>query len=433
MTLLITLLGCVGSGLVPDLSVEDGERHVRECASVAERAEGEFLWPDGAGVVATREACEAVAHATGGSAGSILSVQIDGFGPSDSGMVRLELRDWNGTVVDSQQVSTVGGSGTAEVTVPWTGEVLLTAAPVGSDIGGDYALDATCVAHCGRWTRSPILLVHGMGDTADRGFAFYSGVLGDLGYRTWDPVVDPYNPTALRAVQWRAHLDAWRTDGTWRTVHVIGHSMGGVDARYLATHLDPDAQIETLTTIGSPHRGSPIADDVLHLVEEYDWADGTVQLLLDILVPGHDGSQDVDALLAQLSTPGMAAFNTEVPDRPDVIYRSWAGKTCHWFAWDCQEAWDGESVGWELAVPLSMLEGHGYYDSDGLVTIESATWGEFQGILSADHLAINGDHGSDDSFDPAAFIAREAARLVAIERGLPVDPEPDATGGVLGQ
>ena len=49
-----------------------------------------------------------------------------------------------------------------------------------------------------------------------------------------------------------------------REVNLIGHSMGGLDARYLVTHLQPEAfTVKTLTTIATPHRGSAFADYLL--------------------------------------------------------------------------------------------------------------------------------------------------------------------------
>ena len=38
---------------------------------------------------------------------------------------------------------------------------------------------------------------------------------------------------------------------------LVAHSMGGLDARYLITHLDPDRRVKSLLTVSTPHRGSP--------------------------------------------------------------------------------------------------------------------------------------------------------------------------------
>lgn len=46
-------------------------------------------------------------------------------------------------------------------------------------------------------------------------------------------------------------------------VHVIGHSMGGLDARHAIVHEGLAEKIAALTTIGTPHSGSPVADWVL--------------------------------------------------------------------------------------------------------------------------------------------------------------------------
>lgn len=43
-------------------------------------------------------------------------------------------------------------------------------------------------------------------------------------------------------------------------VHVIGHSMGGLDARLLLSDPDWSRRVLSLTTIGTPHLGSSIAD-----------------------------------------------------------------------------------------------------------------------------------------------------------------------------
>ena len=47
-------------------------------------------------------------------------------------------------------------------------------------------------------------------------------------------------------------------------LHVIAHSMGGLDARYAIRNVPQVAdRVKTLVTIGTPHRGSPVADAVV--------------------------------------------------------------------------------------------------------------------------------------------------------------------------
>src|SRR5439155_18763667 len=42
----------------------------------------------------------------------------------------------------------------------------------------------------------------------------------------------------------------------YERVHVIGHSLGGVVARYYVQRLGGDARVHTLCTLGSPHAGT---------------------------------------------------------------------------------------------------------------------------------------------------------------------------------
>ena len=39
-------------------------------------------------------------------------------------------------------------------------------------------------------------------------------------------------------------------------IHIIGHSLGGLIARYYVTRLGGDARVHTLITLGTPHEGS---------------------------------------------------------------------------------------------------------------------------------------------------------------------------------
>ncbi|MDQ3907761.1 MAG: alpha/beta fold hydrolase [Acidobacteriota bacterium] len=43
-------------------------------------------------------------------------------------------------------------------------------------------------------------------------------------------------------------------------VHVVGHSMGGLDARYMIARLGMAGRVASLTTVGTPHLGTSLAD-----------------------------------------------------------------------------------------------------------------------------------------------------------------------------
>jgi triacylglycerol lipase len=46
-----------------------------------------------------------------------------------------------------------------------------------------------------------------------------------------------------------------------KSVNIVAHSMGGLDARYMISQLQPDnVEVLSLTTVATPHRGSAFAD-----------------------------------------------------------------------------------------------------------------------------------------------------------------------------
>ncbi|MGC2697605.1 MAG: alpha/beta fold hydrolase [Candidatus Angelobacter sp.] len=55
-------------------------------------------------------------------------------------------------------------------------------------------------------------------------------------------------------------------------IHIIAHSMGGLDSRYLLSKnlLGLAGRVKSLSTISTPHWGSPVADLVLDLVPGVD-------------------------------------------------------------------------------------------------------------------------------------------------------------------
>jgi pimeloyl-ACP methyl ester carboxylesterase len=426
--MLLALAGCSGSGLLPDLERSDDDRG-RNCSVPDESPEGSFALSGASG---QRAPCTSPSHAIGGAAGQRVRLTLSAW--SGSSAARVLIRDWNGAVLDEWRDLTPGQS--VEFVVPFTGEQLLSLAPEGSqDDGGTYAFELTCLTDCGaNWSRFPFLVMHGFGSSGGS-FEEMVQVFGDAGYQAWAPSVDKFEPSTVRAAQWRAHLDTWRAEGTWRGVHLIGHSLGGLDARYLAANLDPDGQVRTITTLSTPHWGTPVADIALDLVD-HDYTPEEVGELVNSLATeggatGPDGLvafsvSGLSAQLYQLSTPGALYFNQTVPDRPDVIYRSWTGLTCGTVDLFCQWDWDFEMVALVLKPTFAVMQAHGL-PSDGAVSVWSGVWGDFGGVLAADHFEMGGGRlFAWPSFDDEGFFTREADRLAFLEFGVELAGEEQA-------
>lgn len=159
-----------------------------------------------------------------------------------------------------------------------------------------------------------------------------------------------------------------------RTVNLIGHSMGGLDCRYLISMLKPEKfKVCSLTTISTPHRGSPFADYVIDNVIGRDRLPQLLSMMESLNLPNSgDGSA-----FSALGTRAMRVFNTEVIDDPNVHYYSW-GASCDPGLLD--------TFRWPHSV-IYAKEG----PNDGLVSVYSARWGEYRGtLLGVNHLEMVG-------------------------------------------
>jgi triacylglycerol lipase len=145
-------------------------------------------------------------------------------------------------------------------------------------------------------------------------------------------------------------------------INILAHSMGGLDARWMLTHLGMAARVLTLTTLGTPHRGSPLADWGVRRLERL------AKPVLDLLgVP--------PGAFYDLTTARCRAFNEETPDAPGVRYFSVAGRY--------EGRWDNPA--WLLSAPLiARAEGV----NDGLVSLASARYGEGCEVWDGDHFSL---------------------------------------------
>ena len=146
-----------------------------------------------------------------------------------------------------------------------------------------------------------------------------------------------------------------------RRLVLVGHSMGGLDARLAAVRHDPRRRVGHVLTVGTPHRGSTAAE----------WALGEPSLRARLLRVIDRGA------LRDLTPEGAARVAGLAPDRDDVRYLAIAG------ALD-----PAEVAPWlrPIGERLALAEG----PNDGLVSTASAAWGPDGRTVEADHFGLLG-------------------------------------------
>lgn len=248
-----------------------------------------------------------------------------------------------------------------------------------------------------------IVLVHGiLGFRQKFGVEYFRGVAEHFRAQGFAVLVPELDLT--RGIEFRGNqlcdqinnsFNSGLLDRTQKT-HFVAHSMGGLDSRYLLSPLSGKqlvAPVRSLTTISTPHQGSPIADlidkplDLLpfpHL--PFSPAGNPLELALNELGISLDGLRDLTTLSCQ-------AFSVKYTNRPSVAYFSVAGSSRLGF----------------LPTGSALLLFHHYIFAstgklnDGLVTVDSASWGTFDPTTwPADHAEEVG-YNLDNLILPPAF------------------------------
>jgi triacylglycerol lipase len=247
-----------------------------------------------------------------------------------------------------------------------------------------------------------IVLVHGiLGFREKFGIQYFRGVaqhFTEKGHKVIAPILDPTQGIEYRGGQLRDQINAALADGCIdpaQKTHIIAHSMGGLDSRWMLSPVNPNriaAPIRSLTTISTPHQGSPIADlvDAPEKLAPFGQLPfgphpNLLQPALDALGISLDG-------LRNLTTAYCKQFSATYTDNPAVAYFSVAGA--------------GRSGLLETCAPFLLF--HQYIRAltgqanDGLVTVASAQWGQFDAnTWSADHADEVGTNL--DTLGPSSF------------------------------
>ncbi len=212
-------------------------------------------------------------------------------------------------------------------------------------------------------------------------FSHLRPFLRERGIEALYPNVEPTGGVAERAEQLRDLIRHWTSE----PINLVAHSMGGLDARYLITHLGMADQVASLTTVATPHHGTSVADWFCLNFRQ------RVPLLLTLEAFGInvDGFRDC-------RTDACRLFNERTPDAAEVRYFSYTASV------PSSRVSPLLRRAWNILTPI---EGA----NDGLVSVRSGGWGEVLGMLSVDHFAQTPDGlfvRPGENFDALTFYSR---------------------------
>lgn len=222
-------------------------------------------------------------------------------------------------------------------------------------------------------TKYPIILVHGVGFRDSRHFNYWGRIPREL--MRYGVSIYYGNQEAFGTIEYNGEdikkkiLEVIKETGS-KKVNIIAHSKGGLDSRYAISILGMDKYTASLTTISTPHRGCLFVDKMCKLPERI--YRGVAKFYDNIFKRLGDKNPDFYSATHQFTTYSSEEFNKNVVDSTLVYYQSYISimKDCF-----------SDIL---LTIPyffIKILEG----ENDGLVSISSAKWGTFKGVIKNEY------------------------------------------------
>lgn len=228
--------------------------------------------------------------------------------------------------------------------------------------------------------KHPILLCHGYGAIASlvKPSPLYDVALLLRAHNVlaFAPNIVPYAKIETRAQGWVKLIEELIGELPHQKINIVAHSMGGLDMRYALSNLGIAKHVASFTTISTPHRGTSLAELTLKtpdairekLGDFLDW-------MGDRIYP-HTKSDSVGSAAQLTRTYITEQFNPSTPNIDDIPYYSYSS-----------------AVGKGTPEPIRVItryQNKHIYDlegpNDGMVSVESAKWGEHIETSNLSHL-----------------------------------------------
>lgn len=221
-------------------------------------------------------------------------------------------------------------------------------------------------------TKYPIMLIHGIGYDDEHYNRYWGRIpefLRNRGAKLYFGNQDPFGTIRKNAAQIKVSAEHALEQSGAEKLNLIAHSKGGIEARYMISHLEMAEKTASLTTLATPHRGIRSMDQV-RKQSELLYKGMVAAFNAMLLVDGREKNVSL-AVYEQMTADYMNVFNELVPDKEGVYYQS--------YALDMKRARTHPAMGLFYLL-VKKIEGQ----NDGLVSAASAKWGAFRGIYAGE-------------------------------------------------
>ena len=225
----------------------------------------------------------------------------------------------------------------------------------------------------------PIVLVHGVAIKEKkylRAFGWIAEKMRDEGYEVYIANTDAFGSIENNAIQLKEHVLRILEKTGAEKVNLIGHSKGGLDSKEMILSLGMEDKVASLTTLCTPHKGSIIASKIwelpMPLKKIYAWC-------IDKFYKYVFGDKNPDSMAVCKQLCHVDEGLETVGFSNKVYCQSYSstlksGKDC-----------------FIMALPMRLYKHFTGNDNDGMVSVESAKFGDYKGDClgeSISHLQI---------------------------------------------
>lgn len=216
----------------------------------------------------------------------------------------------------------------------------------------------------------PVLLVHGMGFRDSKIICYWGRIpkaLEKIGCKVYFGYQDSNADIQTNGRHLADRIDEILKESGAEKLNIIAHSKGGLDCRYAISSLGMGEKIASLTTISTPHHGSKSIDLLMKFpapIIQFGsfFADCWFRII-------GDKKPNTYNTLCSFTTKFAEDFNLHNPDYNGVIYQSYAFLMKRPYS---------DIFMWFPNIVIGIIEG----ENDGLLTPDSAKWGNFKGVFS---------------------------------------------------